>query len=291
MHNYRRKTEVQHCAIHAPDGAPSWVHDRAQLWNTVESGETRVNSQLAREVLVALPVEIANECRSTLLDGFVREAFVSQGMVADYAIHDKPGNPHAHIMLTLRELSPDGRGFTRTKNRNWNDPGLLETWRSLWSEHANRMLAQQGFAERIDHRSFADQGISGPTTVHVGRDNGANSDVVQERLDYNAYVHAQRELARIKKQEQLIQKQLLRITSAIIDLETTLAQALAERDRTTAQKTDTDSGSESTHGIVLPGDAGFPITPNQVRRPLRPRTTQKTTQSIFLQEDTPCSHY
>ena len=44
MHNYRRKTEVQHCAIHAPDGAPSWVHDRAQLWNTVESGETRVNS-------------------------------------------------------------------------------------------------------------------------------------------------------------------------------------------------------------------------------------------------------
>lgn len=86
------------------------------------------------------------------------------------------------------------------------------------------------FSERIDHRSFADQGISGPTTVHVGRDNrGANSDVVQERLDHNAYVHAQRELARIEKQERLIQKQLQRITSAIIDLETTLAQALAEQ--------------------------------------------------------------
>lgn len=290
MHNYRRKTEVQHCAIYAPDGAPSWVHDRAQLWNTVESGETRVNSQLAREVLVALPVEIANECRSTLLDGFVREAFVSQGMVADYAIHDKAGNPHAHILLTLRELSPDGNGFGN-KRRDWNRPELLEQWRSLWSEHANRMLASQGFAERIDHRSFADQGISGPTTVHVGRDNGANSDVVQERQDYNAYVHAQRELARIKKQEQLIQKQLQRITSAIIDLETTLAQALAERDRPTAQKTDTDSGSESASSIVLPGDADFSLTPSQARRPLRPRTTHKSTQSIFLQEDTPCSHY
>ena len=290
-HNYCRKREVTSCSILAPANSPSWVYDRSQLWNTVESGETRKNSQLAREIVLGIPIELTSECRSKLLDGFVREAFVSLGMVADYAIHDKPGNPHAHIMLTLRELSPDGRGFTRTKNRNWNDPGLLETWRSLWSEHANRMLAQQGFAERIDHRSFADQGISGPTTVHVGRDNGANSDVVQERLDYNAYVHAQRELARIKKQEQLIQKQLLRITSAIIDLETTLAQALAERDRPTAQRTDTDSDSESTTGIVLPGDADFSVTPNRTRRPLRPRTTHKSTQPTHLQEDTSCSRY
>ncbi len=289
-HCYLRKREVVHCAICAPDGAPSWVYDRAQLWNTVESGENRVNSQLSREVEVSIPQELPSEIRSTLLDGFVREAFVSHGMVADYAIHDKPGNPHAHIMLTLRELSPDGNGFSN-KRRDWNSPALLETWRSLWSEHTNRMLAEQGFAERIDHRSFADRGISGPTTVHVGRDNGANSDVVQERLDYNAYVHAQRELARIQKQEQLIQNQLQHITSAIIDLETTLAQALAERDQPTAQKTDTDSDSESTSSIVLPGDADFSVTPSQARRPLRPRTTHKSTQSIFLQEDTPCSHY
>ena len=289
-HNYRRKTEVQHCAIHAPDGAPSWVHDRAQLWNTVESGEDRVNSQLAREIVLGIPIELTSECRSKLLDGFVREAFVSLGMVADYAIHDKAGNPHAHILLTLRELSPDGDGFGN-KRRDWNRPELLEQWRALWADHANRALAEQGFAERIDHRSFADQGISGPTTVHVGRDNGANSDVVQERQDYNAYVHAQRELARIKKQEQLIQKQLQRITSAIIDLETTLAQALAERDRPTAQKADTDSDRESTHGIVLPGDADFSVPPNQTRRPLRPRTTHKSTQPTHLQEDTSCSRY
>ena len=292
VHNYlyKGKREVVHCAIHAPDGAPSWVHDRAQLWNTVESGETRINSQLAREIVLGIPIELPSECRSKLLDGFVREVFVSLGMIADYSIHDKPGNPHAHILLTLRELSPDGSGFA-SKRRDWNRPELLEQWRSLWADHANRALAEQGFAERIDHRSFADQGISGPTTVHVGRDNGANSDVVEERRDYNAYVHAHRELARIQKQEQLIQKQLRRITSAIIDLETTLAQALAERDRPTAQKSDTDSDSESTSGIVLPGDADFSIAPHQVRRPLRPRTTHKSTQSTYLQEDTPCSDY
>ena len=240
VHNYRRKTEVQHSAILTNEDAPSWVHDRAQLWNTVETGETRKNSQLAREIEISIPQELPTESRSALIDGFVREAFVSLGMIADYSIHDKPGNPHAHIMLTLRELAADGNGFG-AKRRDWNSPELLESWRALWSDHANRMLESQGFAERIDHRSFADQGISGPTTVHVGRDNGANSDVVQERLDYNAYVYTQRELARIQKQEQLIQKQLQRITSAIIDLETTLAQALAERDQPTAQKTETDS--------------------------------------------------
>ena len=287
-HNYCRKREVTSCSILAPANSPSWVYDRAQLWNTVETGETRKNSQLAREIVIGIPIELTSESRSTLLDGFVREAFVAHGMVADYAIHDKPGNPHAHIMLTLRELSPNGNGFSN-KRRDWNSPALLETWRALWSEHTNRMLESQGFAERIDHRSFADQGISGPTTVHVGRDNGANSDVVQERQDYNAYVHAQRELARIKKQEQLIQKQLLRITSAIIDLDTTLAQALAERDRPTAQKTDTDSDSESASSIVLPGDADFSVTPQPLRRPLRPR--RDSTQPIFSKEVSPCSDY
>ena len=287
-HNYCRKREVTSCSILAPANSPSWVYDRSQLWNTVESGETRKNSQLAREIVLGIPIELTSECRSTLLDGFVREAFVSLGMVADYAIHDKPGNPHAHIMLTLRELSPDGNGFSN-KRRDWNRPELLEQWRALWADHVNRALAEQGFAERIDHRSFADQGISGLTTVHVGRDNGANSDIVQERQDYNAYVHTQRELARIQKQEQLIQKQLQRISSAIIDPETTLAQALAERDRPTVQQTDTDSGSDSSQGIVLPGDADFSVTPNQARRPLRPR--RDSTQPIFSKEVSPCSDY
>ena len=91
-HNYCRKREVTSCSILAPANSPSWVHDRAQLWNTVESGENRVNSQLAREIVLGIPIELTSESRSTLLDGFVREAFVSLEMVADYAIHDKAGN-------------------------------------------------------------------------------------------------------------------------------------------------------------------------------------------------------
>lgn len=270
--NYLHKREVVLSAIHAPDGAPSWVHDRAQLWNTVETGETRKNSQLAREIVLGIPIELTSECRSVLLDGFVREAFVSLGMIADYSIHDKAGNPHAHIMLTLRELSPDGRGFS-AKQRDWNSLELLEKWRYLWSEDANRMLAEQGFAERIDHRTLAEQGIAGPATIHVGRDNGANSDLVQERKDFNALVLTQRELARIKEEERSIHEQLMRITSEIIDLETTLAEALVERD-SQASGTDSTQSSGMPSGIALPGNADFSVpiqTPR--RRPLRPRTT------------------
>lgn len=270
IHNFRRKTEVQHNAIHVPDGSPSWTHDRSQLWNKSENSETRINAQLAREIVIGIPIELTSESRPALLDGFVKKAFVSLGMIADYSIHDKAGNPHAHIMLTLREVSADGQGFG-AKRRDWNNPGLVEKWRSLWAEHANKMLAQQGHTVRIDHRSLTDQGIAGPATVHVGRDNGLNSDAVQERKDFNALIMVQRELARIKDEERAIHEQLSRITSDIIDLETTLSEALAERDQQSSGATGA-LASETPAGIVLPGDADFTLTPPiSRRRPLRPR--------------------
>lgn len=270
VHNFRRKTEVQHGAIHAPDGSPSWTHDRSQLWNNAENSETRINAQLAREIVLGIPIELTPESRPALLDGFVREAFVSLGMIADYSIHDKAGNPHAHIMLTLREVSADGQGFG-AKRRDWNNPTLVDKWRALWAEHANKLLAQQGHAVRIDHRSLAEQGIAGPATVHVGRDSGLNSDAVQERKDFNALIMVQRELARIKDEERVIHEQLTRITSDIIDLETTLSEALAERDQERAGATGA-AASEMPAGIVLPGNADFTLTPPiSRRRPLRPR--------------------
>ena len=291
VHNYlykRKNQEVQTCAIHTPENAPSWTHDREQLWNTVETGETRKNSQLAREIVLAIPIELTSECRSILLDGFVREAFVSLGMIADYSIHDKAGNPHAHIMLTLRELSADGQGFG-AKRRDWNSPALLEKWRALWTEHANKMLAQHGHDARIDHRSLVDQGIAGPATVHVGRDTGINSDAVQERRNFNALVLTNRELARIKAEERSIHEEHKRISSEIIDLETTLAEALVERD-SQASGTDSTQPHEMPSGIVLPGDANFSITTaTPRRRPLRSRTT--TTQTIITSEVTPCSNF
>ena len=79
--NYLRKREVQHSTIHVPDGSPSWTHDRNQLWNKAENSETRVNSQLCREIVLGIPRELTSENRPALLDGFVKDAFVSLGMI------------------------------------------------------------------------------------------------------------------------------------------------------------------------------------------------------------------
>lgn len=166
-HDYTRKHGVDHSEILAPDGAPAWVYDRAELWNRVEEGERRKDSQVAREVEIALPRELDAEQQRELATDYARDQFVSRGMVADVCLHHQDGdNPHAHIMLTMREL--DGDGFASRKNRDWNDTELLEEWRAEWERHANDALERSGEAERIDHRSLEDQGLERAPTIKMG---------------------------------------------------------------------------------------------------------------------------
>jgi hypothetical protein len=229
--NYAYKQrEVLHSEINAPAHAPAFTHNRAMVWNEVERIERRRDAQLAREVMVAIPVELSPEQQIDLLRGYVQQAFVAEGMLADWSIHAKPGNPHCHILLTLREIGPEGFG---AKTRSWNAPERLERWRALWAEHCNLALASAGSDERIDHRSLAAQGISHrEPTQHVGRDNGLNSAARAERLEHNALQQARDALHRIKHEEAAIHRQIAEIESTILDLRTTLAQALAEREHT-----------------------------------------------------------
>lgn len=154
-HDYTRRSAVDHTEILAPDDAPSWTRDRSRLWNEVEASETRKNSQVAREVVVALPKELDAAEQRRLVRGFVGDQCVSRGMVADVAYHEiGSGNPHAHVLLTTRRIGPDG--FTG-KDRSWNDRGLVEDWRREWAAHANHALSRARRPERIDHRSLVSQ--------------------------------------------------------------------------------------------------------------------------------------
>ena len=90
---------------------------------------------------------------------------MARGMVADLAIHQKAGNPHVHIMLTMREIVPEGFG---KKTRDWNRTELLEEWREQWARQANRALERAGCPERIDHRSLEAQGKELHPQVHLG---------------------------------------------------------------------------------------------------------------------------
>lgn len=173
-HDYSRKGGVVHAEILAPDIAPEWMHDRDQLWNAVEAVEKRKDAQLAREIEVALPRELDRGARLELLRGFVQRAFVDRGMIADIAVHegkarDGQGQPHAHIMLTLRELT--GEGFGK-KARDWNAPDLLLGWREAWARDANAALERAGRSERIDHRSLPVQRDEAQQHVERARGSG-----------------------------------------------------------------------------------------------------------------------
>jgi len=168
--DYTRKQAVIHTEIMAPDNAPDWMRDRSQLWNAVEAVEKRKDSQLAREVEVALPRELSREQQLVLVRGFVREQFVEKGMVADFAIHapkasDGKAQDHSHILLTQRDLI--GGGFGK-KNRDWNSDELLCHWRKAWADHCNVALERAGSEARVDHRNLKDQGIDRVPTIHLG---------------------------------------------------------------------------------------------------------------------------
>ena len=159
VHDYTRKSDIQHSEIMAPEGAPDWSLDRPALWNAVEAAERRKDAQVAREVQLALPRELDADRQIQLLRGFVREEFVSRGMVADFSLHDHTARdggeqPHAHVMLTMRSI--DGEGFG-LKVRDWNSDELLVHWRERWAQVSNEVMAEAGVDARIDHRTLAAQ--------------------------------------------------------------------------------------------------------------------------------------
>ncbi|MFN7835972.1 MAG: MobQ family relaxase [Burkholderiaceae bacterium] len=154
-HDYSHRSGVHHTEIIAPPDTPAWMQERESLWNAVEAAEKRKDSQLAREIQLALPCELTDAERVGLVRSFVEAEFVARGMIADLAIHrpDAAGdkrNHHAHVMLTMRALTGDGFGL---KRRDWNETDLLRGWREAWADHVNDELARAGLSERIDHRS------------------------------------------------------------------------------------------------------------------------------------------
>ena len=182
--DYAARGGVDHTEILAPDHAPDWVYDRSELWNRVEESETRKNSQVAREVRVALPDELTHAQRLELVREFVRSQFVDHGMVADIALH-APGregderNHHAHILLTTREVDADG--FT-TKNRDWNKVEILESWREAWARDSNAVLERAGTEDRVDHRTLVAQRDEALELASAARERGDEGAELHETV-------------------------------------------------------------------------------------------------------------
>ena len=184
-----------HTEILLPPNAPTEYKDRATLWNAVERVEKAKNSQLAREIELALPVDLTLLQNQNLVREYVKKHFIVNGMCADIAIHNsKDGNPHAHIMLTMRPFNedktwgdkqkkvyiPDKHGnkiydpvkrqykCNKIQTTDWNERHKAEEWREAWTDITNRYLEELNLPERIDHRSYKRQGKSQIPTIHLG---------------------------------------------------------------------------------------------------------------------------
>lgn len=116
QHDYTRKQGLIWQQIFLPEYAPPEWSDRGTLWNAVEENEKTKDSRLAREFVVALPIEMGKAEWESLLTEFIKDKFVTDGMCADVCIHDMDGhNPHAHIMVTVRPLAENGQWQYKTE--------------------------------------------------------------------------------------------------------------------------------------------------------------------------------
>lgn len=193
--DYTRKGGIVHSEISLCENAPAEYSDREILWNAVHQIEKNKNAQLWREFEVALPQELTRSEQIETVRDFV-DVLVRQGMCADWSIHDKEdGNPHAHIMTTMRSITEDGSwaaksrkvydldqngnriylGKDKTGRRqykshkedynDWNAAERVEEWRAEWAKCCNKRLSEH---DRIDHRSYARQGKDQMPTIHEG---------------------------------------------------------------------------------------------------------------------------
>ena len=232
VHDFTKKRGVVFTEVALPAHAPPEYADRNVLWNAVEKAEKKSNAQLAREIEVALPKELSRECQIEIVRRYVQENFVSVGMCADWALHDKgDGNPHAHIMLTMRGIKPDGSWAQKEKkiyaldedgNRiplidpatgeqklgkrneklwkritvepnDWNDHSKAEIWRKSWADICNEYLSLE---QQIDHRSYKRQELDLEPTIHEGyrARKMEKAGFVSNRCEYNRIVRKLNEL-------------------------------------------------------------------------------------------------
>lgn len=162
------RRDVLHAEIRLPAGAPSWMGDRARLWNAVEAAEKRKDARLAKEIEFALPRELSR-ADWLRIGRAMADAYTSKGHVADFAIHDDGSghNPHVHLLLATREITPDGFGG---KLRAADGVTFVHEARRLWAALANTALGAAGSDARIDARANAARGLERPAAGHRGPD-------------------------------------------------------------------------------------------------------------------------
>lgn len=315
VEDYSRKNWVEHSEIMLPENAPAEFRNRSVLWNAVEKSEKSKNARLAREVMIALPLELSMEENIRLVQEFVQDTFISDGMVADINIHTPPlrdetgtpidmkgnpvtdkkdmifRNPHAHILLTVRPLDQNGKWTPKTqkeyicrrndetasftaeeyrrakndgwekqyqyyrgkgkvwltpsesynenlirvsknprctlygrrdeKTTRWNSKEAIIQYRQSWEKHMNQALERAGRPERVDCRSYQEQGTDTISGIHLG--SHASKDKNSDRYRINE------EIKSLNKANKSIRETLDNLESQITEKSDSFYESLAEQ--------------------------------------------------------------
>ena len=172
-HDYRGRGGVEAAFIVVPEGA-EWAQDRSALWNAVERSEKRKDAKTAREYELALPSELDAAERHDLVEAFARDIAQRYGVAVDAAIHaphdyGDDRNHHAHVLTTTRVVGPEGLGAkTRQLDVRSTAATEVEAVREKWATLTNQALERAGHSERVDHRSYARQGVGMEPTIKLG---------------------------------------------------------------------------------------------------------------------------
>jgi len=211
---------VLHVEVIAPKGARPWVFDLQSLLNRVEAAEKRKDAQLFRELEISLPRELSPEDHKALVKAFVEQHCVREGMVAVIAHHneraaDGGSNPHVHVLLTMRALTPEGFG---NKVREWNSKERVREWREAWADLANEFLKARGIARRLDHRSFKDRDIELEPDIYVGPAKGRSFDgiIIDQRREDRAGIK-ERNLKRMLANPEWVLDQISRMQATFTE--------------------------------------------------------------------------
>ena len=266
-HDYTKKQGVISKEIFLPDHAPEEYKDRKTLWNSVELFEKNSNAQLARNFIISLPKELSIEENKKMIEEYVQNNFVKEGMIVDLAIHDesRDGNQniHAHIMTIVRPINEDGTWGQKSKkeyildekgekvlNKNgkpktrkvelttWNDKGNVEKWRENFSNLCNKYLERAGAEKRVDHRSFKRQGIKQIPTIHLGASASAmeRKGIRTEKGDINREIKKQNELLKN------IGNEIKKITSWLAGFKDKLKESYKEYKDQSKKQIENESG-------------------------------------------------
>ncbi|MCZ4348012.1 Ti-type conjugative transfer relaxase TraA [Devosia neptuniae] len=252
--DYSRKPGMVHEEFVLPPNAPVWartmIADRSvagaaeAFWNRVENFEKRADAQLAKEFILALPVELTTEQNIALMRAFVSEQVLARGIVADWVYHDVPGNPHVHLMTSLRPLTEDGFGakkvpvigddgaVVRTKSRQivyqlWaGDKDDFLALRQAWYNCQNQHLALNGHDVRVDGRSYAERGIDIAPTIHIG----VAAKAIQRQAEYEGRAAELDRLRVFEAQRQKSARKIERNPAVVLDIVAQEKSVFDERD-------------------------------------------------------------